>query len=148
MSREPRYDDRSARLDEDGRPLHESAPVDRPSDRADERGAGPAPGRRGNWAATAALVCGVASLITLFLLPPLGMLLAPIAVILGIIGLVKARDPYAGGTGQAVAGLVTGVIALLLTALLIWGVTVLFQNEDFQQQLQEQIEQIQVETGE
>ena len=147
---EPRYENRA-----DGAAERDRDHVDDPGrvDRGDGRGRVDAAGRggvearRGNWAATAALVCGVAGLITLFLFPPLGLLLALVAVVLGIMGLAKARDPYVGGMGQAIAGLVTGAIVLVLTALLIWGITALFENSDFQEQLQNQINQLQEESG-
>lgn len=115
--------------------------------RVDERGRGAPRSRAGNWAATAALICGVVGLIALFMSPPLGLLLAVAAVILGIVGLAKARSAYVGGTAQAILGLVTGAIALLLTALLIWGITALVQNSEFQQQLDEQIQEIQDQAG-
>jgi hypothetical protein len=59
-----------------------------------------------NGAALAAYYCGVFGLI-----PGVGLLLAPAAFILGIVGLVKARkDPKARGTGHAIFGIVLGVI--------------------------------------
>jgi hypothetical protein len=59
-----------------------------------------------NGAALAAYYCGVFGLI-----PVLGFLLGPIALILGVIGLVKARkNPKAHGTGHAIAGIVLGLI--------------------------------------
>ena len=146
MSREPGYDDRYGRLDERDRGPRDPARGDRYP--AEGRGRDAPPDRRTNWAATGALICGIAGLITLFMFPPLGILLAAIAVVLAIVGLVKARHPYTGGTGQAIIGLVTGVIALLITALVIWGITALFQNADFQDQLQEQIEQLEGQVGE
>lgn len=141
MSRDPRYDDPSG---------PERVRVDHSDERhsTDEQGRGTGRAQAGNWAAFAALICGVAGLITLFLSPPLGLLLALAAVVLGIIGLVKARSPYVGGAAQSIIGLVTGAIALLLTALLIWGITALFQNAEFQQQLEEQIQELQGEAGE
>jgi Domain of unknown function (DUF4190) len=63
-----------------------------------------------NGPALAAYYTGVFGLI-----PLLGFLLGPIALILGIVGLVKARkDPKAHGTGHAVAGILLGVIDPLL----------------------------------
>jgi hypothetical protein len=75
----------------------------------------PAAGRR-NGIGVAALVVGVVALVLVLLLlfSPLGVLLGLIAVVLGILGLVRANRGEADNRGQAVAGLVTGAIALLL----------------------------------
>ena len=74
-----------------------------------------ATGRR-NGIGVAALVIGVVALVLVLLLlfSPLGVLLGLIAVVLGILGLVLANRGEADNRGQAVAGLVTGAIALLL----------------------------------
>jgi Na+/H+ antiporter NhaD/arsenite permease-like protein len=74
-----------------------------------------ATGRR-NGVGTAALVFGVVALVLVLLLlfSPLGALLGLIAVVLGIIGLVRANRGEADNRGQAVAGLITGAIALLM----------------------------------
>ena len=74
-----------------------------------------ATGRR-NGIGVAALVIGVVALVLVLLLlfSPLGVLLGLIAVVLGILGLVRANRGEADNRGQAVAGLVTGAIALLL----------------------------------
>jgi hypothetical protein len=63
-----------------------------------------------NRPALAAYYCGVFGLI-----PGLGLLLAPIAFILGIVGFAKARkDPKARGTGHAIAGIVLGIVDIPL----------------------------------
>jgi hypothetical protein len=64
----------------------------------------------------AALVVGVVALVlvALLLFSPLGVLLGLVAVVLGIVGLVRANRGEADNRGQAVAGLVTGGLALLL----------------------------------
>src|SRR6476620_3047263 len=59
-----------------------------------------------NGPALAAYYCGVFGLI-----PIVGFLLGPIAFILGLVGLVKARkNPKAHGTGHAIAGIVLGLV--------------------------------------
>jgi membrane-bound ClpP family serine protease len=75
----------------------------------------PQAGRR-NGIGVAALVIGVVALVlvALLLFSPLGVLLGLVAVVLGIIGLVRANRGEADNRGQAVAGLVTGGLALLL----------------------------------
>ena len=59
--------------------------------------------QRGNGMAVASLVCGV-----LFCL----VLPAPLAVIFGIIGLMKTRDPSIGGKGMSIAGLILGILGI------------------------------------
>jgi hypothetical protein len=59
-----------------------------------------------NGAALAAYYLGVFGLI-----PGVGFLLGPIALIFGIVGLVKARkNPKAHGTGHAIIGILLGLI--------------------------------------
>ena len=76
----------------------------------------PRAGGRRNGMGVAALVSGVVALVlvALLLFSPLGALLGLIAVVLGIVGLVRANRGEADNRGQAVAGLVTGGLALLL----------------------------------
>jgi Domain of unknown function (DUF4190) len=73
-----------------------------------------APGRR-NGMGTAALVLGVVALVLVLLLifSPLGAFLGLLAVIFGIVGIVRANRREADNRGQAVTGLVTGGLALL-----------------------------------
>jgi membrane-bound ClpP family serine protease len=75
----------------------------------------PAAGRR-NGMGTTALVLGVVALVlvVLLLFSPLGAFLGLLAVLFGILGIVRANRGEADNRGQAVAGLVTGAIALLL----------------------------------
>ena len=65
---------------------------------------------------TAALVLGVVALtlVVLLLFSPLGAFLGLLAVLFGILGLMRANRGQADNRGQAVAGLVTGGIALLV----------------------------------
>jgi hypothetical protein len=78
-----------------------------------------ATGRR-NGMGTAALVVGVVSLVlvVLLLFAPLGALLGLVAVLLGILGLMRAGRGEADNRGQAVTGLITGGFALVIGALL------------------------------
>jgi len=86
---------------------------------------GPGPGPAGSYPATrgrrngmgtTALVLGVVALVLVILLlfSPLGALLGLLAVLFGILGLVRANRGEADNRGQAVGGLITGAIALLL----------------------------------
>jgi uncharacterized protein YndB with AHSA1/START domain len=71
---------------------------------------------RSNGLAIASLVLGVASLI-----PFVGLLFAPFAIVLGVVGLVRARRG-APHSGLAIAGLVLGVVGLVTWLFLIgWG---------------------------
>ena len=72
--------------------------------------------RRRNGMGTAALVLGVLALVLVLLLifSPLGAFLGLLAVIFGIVGIVRANRREADNRGQAVTGLVTGGLALLL----------------------------------
>jgi hypothetical protein len=71
--------------------------------------------RRRNGMGTAALVLGVVALVLVLLLlfSPIGAFLGLLAVLFGILGLMRANRGEADNRGQAVAGLVTGAIALL-----------------------------------
>ena len=72
--------------------------------------------KRRNGMGTAALVLGVVALVLVLLLifSPLGAFLGLLAVIFGIVGIVRANHREADNRGQAVTGLVTGGLALLL----------------------------------
>ena len=65
---------------------------------------------------TTALVLGVLALVLVLLLifSPLGAFLGLLAVIFGIVGIARANKGEADNRGQAVTGLVTGGLALLL----------------------------------
>ncbi len=78
----------------------------------------PVAGRGGAGMATAALVLGILAIITSFTVVG-GVLLGVLAIIFGIIAARRARQGLALGRGRAIAGVVTGVIGVLLAALLI-----------------------------
>ena len=75
-------------------------------------------GRR-NGMGTAALVFGIVGLVlvVLLLFSPLGALLGLLAVLFGILGLIRVNRGEADNRGQAVAGLVTGALALVFGVL-------------------------------
>ena len=79
------------------------------------QGGYPAAGGRRNGIGVAALVFGVVALVLVILLlfSPLGAFLGLLAVLFGILGLIRANRGEADNRGQAVAGLITGAIALL-----------------------------------
>jgi hypothetical protein len=76
----------------------------------------PAARPRRNGMGVTALVLGVVglTLVLLLLFSPLGAFLGLLAVLFGILGLMRANRGEADNRGQAVAGLVTGGIALLV----------------------------------
>ena len=78
-------------------------------------GGRPAATGRRNGMGTTALVVGVVALVLVLLLlfSPLGALLGLLAVLFGILGLIRVNRGEADNRGQAVAGLVTGGLALL-----------------------------------
>ena len=72
---------------------------------------------RSNGLGTAAMVLGIIALVLSFI-PLLGLLswvLAPLAVIFGIIAVLKPDQPH----GTAIAGIATGGVALVIC--LLWG---------------------------
>jgi hypothetical protein len=74
-----------------------------------------------NPKALSAYYCGIFALI-----PGVGALLGLFALVLGIIGLrTVRRNPQAKGTGHAVAGIVLGVVTLLVN----WGAITWFLIE-------------------
>ena len=76
----------------------------------------PAARGRRNGMGTAALVLGVVALVLVILLlfSPLGAFLGLLAILFGILGLIRANRGEADNRGQAVTGLVTGGLALLI----------------------------------
>ena len=110
-------------------------PADRPPDPTQPSppaGAGygrypTARGRR-NGMGTAALVLGIVALVlvALILFSPLGVLLGLLAVIFGIVGTLRVNRGEADNRGQAVAGLVTGAVALVIGLFLTIGIGVFF----------------------
>jgi membrane-bound ClpP family serine protease len=98
-------------------------PADRPPDPTQPTppaGAGygghPAARPRRNGMGTAALVLGILALVlvVLILFSPVGAFLGLLAVIFGIVGIVRVGRGEADNRGQAVAGLVTGAVALVI----------------------------------
>ena len=69
--------------------------------------------RASNGAGTAALAVGIIALLVSWI-PFLGLILALVALVLGVVGLRKASRGQATNKNQAVAGVVTGGIALLI----------------------------------
>jgi len=77
----------------------------------------PSPARPRNGLGVTALVLGVASLVAAisFVLFPLALLGGLVAIVLGLIAMARGRTRGATNSGQAVAGLVCGILALAIS---------------------------------
>lgn len=81
-----------------------------PSDQAPVEGA---PARNG--AGTAALLCGLLALVFMALFPPIGLLLAIVAIVCGLTGRARGRRGVASNRGQVLAGLLCGTVGLAVS---------------------------------
>jgi Domain of unknown function (DUF4190) len=83
----------------------------------------------GGGMATAALVFGILAVITSFTLIG-GVLLGLLAVIFGVIGLRRANRGLAFGRGRAIAGILLGLLGIVVSAALIaFGLSVFNSKE-------------------
>jgi membrane-bound ClpP family serine protease len=80
----------------------------------------PPSARPRNGLGVAALVLGVASLVAAvsFVLFPLALLGGIVALVLGVIALSRGRTKGATNTGQAVAGVICAVLALVIAGVI------------------------------
>jgi hypothetical protein len=83
----------------------------------------------GGGMATAALVLGLLAVITSFTLIG-GLLLGLLAIIFGIIGLRRANRGLALGRGRAIAGIILGLLGMVLAGALIAIGISLFNSEE------------------
>ena len=84
-----------------------------------------------NGMGTAALVLGIIGVVLAVLFFPLGILLGVVAAVLGYLGRKKAARREATNRGQATAGLVLGLVAILVGGLIAAFVgTFLAENSD------------------
>jgi hypothetical protein len=101
--------------------------------------------RPGNGLAVSALVCGIVGAVLSFTLVG-GLILGALAIVFGAIGRNRAKnDPQVPHGGLATAGLVLGILSLLITAVLwIWVLNEADETEDaideFNEQLNEDLE--------
>ena len=93
-----------------------------------------APAPESNGMAIAAMVVGILSLVT-FWLCGLGAVLGLVAVVLGAVALSKAnKTPARTGRGQAIAGIATGAVALVISlAFLVFFVVVGESTPEFEE---------------
>ena len=87
-------------------------------------GASPSPK---NGIGIAAMVVGIVALLLCWI-PFLGLLLAIVALVLGIVGIRKVSRGEATNKGMAIAGVVTGALALLLGAFFTFAVVAIFDD--------------------
>ena len=99
----------------------------------------PADATPGRGMAIAALVLGALALLLCWTIIG-GILLGLIAVVLGIVAVVRARSGRAAGTGLAVTGIVLGAIGLIIAGVLV-AVGISFLNSESGQNLQDCLEQ-------
>ena len=80
-----------------------------------QQGYGGPPVRQGNGLAVAGMVLGIIGVVFAFipfLGVVLGIILGLLALVLGGVGLGRAKDPSRGGRGQAITGVVLGIVTL------------------------------------
>jgi hypothetical protein len=143
---EPPPSDRSGDDPSATPPAGQSQPDGVPAFGAPPGGAyGPSPGAppRGNGAAVASLVCGIIALVLSWIpfINVLALILGVVAVVTGIIGLRRTREPAVGGKGLAVAGLTTGIVGALLAVWVLASVMIAFQDPGVQELFRELQEQ-------
>lgn len=71
-----------------------------------------------NGIGLASLIVGIVAILLAIFLFPLGILLGIVAVVLGIVGRSRAKRGRATNRGQATAGLVTGIVAVVIGGLI------------------------------
>lgn len=86
--------------------------------------------RKTNGPAIASLICG--------LLGCIPFITSLLAIILGIFGIKKTKDPQVGGKGLAIAGLLLGIIGLGLWGLFGGGIFALIKGTETQREVARQ----------
>lgn len=72
-----------------------------------------------NTAGTIALLCGLLGLVFMALVPPIGLVLALAAIVLGLIGRARSLRGEATNRGQALAGAGLGALGMVVSLILI-----------------------------
>lgn len=113
-----------------------------PSQPAGDQPPPPQQQSQSNGVAVAALVCGILALVLSWIpvINVLSVILGVVAIVTGVMGIRRASLPGLGQKGIAVGGLVTGVIAVLLSLLILIGLAGLVTDpefRDFFEQLEE-----------
>ncbi|MBV9097306.1 MAG: DUF4190 domain-containing protein [Frankiaceae bacterium] len=79
---------------------------------------GTPPGRPDNGLGLAAMILGIVGLV-LFFTVIIGFVCGVLAIIFGVIGRRRARQGLATNNGQATAGLVTGILAVVVPVVVV-----------------------------
>jgi len=77
----------------------------------------PAPVAGRNGMAIGALVVGIVGVVLAFCLPPLGLVLGVVALVLGF--LARRKAAVNGGAGQAMAGIILGAVSIVLAVVVL-----------------------------
>ncbi len=88
-----------------------------------------------------ALVCALVCALTV-LLSPAALVLGVIALILAAAGLAMSRRPHVTGKGVAIGGLVTGLLALIVSGALIGGAATVLNNRSAVDRLDKQVQKL------
>ncbi|WP_330173358.1 DUF4190 domain-containing protein [Streptomyces sp. NBC_01498] len=87
-----------------------------------------------NGMGVAAMTLGILSICLFCVYGIVGVILGTLAVIFGVVGRKRAERGEATNAGQALSGIITGTIGIVLGAitmgLIIWGITDAINNED------------------
>lgn len=95
-------------------------------------------------AAAFALVFGVSALLSVLtvILSPLGLVLGLVGIVLGVVGMKMAGRIGVTGKGVAIGGLVLSVLAVLLAAAALIGITTVLNDDSAVARLEEQVQQL------
>ena len=95
-------------------------------------------------AAVFALVFGVCALVCALtvLLSPAALVLGVIALILAAAGIAMSRRPHVTGKGVAIGGLITGLLALIVSGALIGGAATVLNNRSAVDRLDKQVQKL------
>lgn len=105
-------------------------------------GAPPPQRQQSNGLAIAALVCGIIALLLSWIpfVNVLALLLGVVAVGCGIGGIRKTRTPGVGQKGLAIGGVVTGVLALLVSVMILAAIAGVVSDPEFREPLERLME--------
>ncbi len=96
-----------------------------------QAGTGPysSSGKPTNWIGVTALLLGIAALLLFWSIVG-GIILGLLAIVAGVLALLKVKRGQATNGGMALAGLILGVVGVLLSGLVLAGVGALLNRDD------------------